>query len=248
MNIYNDSQATSATNYPTSATFTNIETQDVIIHNNLKITGATKGGIIICENTQNDIGELVLGPQDFVLAADQVSGLPIWRNNIIMNEIQTNQLKIPTIVQGDLLVGQNTSFMGRLPRGAVDTVLFSDGSNLGWLPRSAGNSFYENVGSANNIPLNTVGTIFNSNGLDLFAGKRYKFTISARILSQAATSFSLLINTFPIAVFNYVFNGDMSRTILYTAGSTGSVQIELTGSTDIVNSSILNFIITSEEF
>ncbi len=247
MNIYNDSQATSSTNYPTSATFTNIDTQDLIIRNGLRITGATKGGIVICENNLNDIGELVLGPQDFVLAADQVSGLPIWRNNIIMNEIQTNQLKIPTITRGDLLVGQNTSFMGRLPIGANDTVLFSNGTDVGWLSPNSRNSFYFNPGTNNNVPLNVIGIIFNSTTLTLIIGKRYKISVTARILSQGNTSFDLAFNGTSVAVFNYLNDNDMSRNILYTA-TTINVIINLNGTTNNANSSIYDFLVTAEEF
>jgi len=249
MNIYNDSQATSATNYPPAPTFTTIDTQNILVRNGLEITGATKGGILMCEDNLNNIGELVLGPQDYVMASDKLnSGLPIWTNALTLNAITTNQIKIPTVVQGDLLVGQNTNYLGRLPRGAVDTVLFSDGANLGWLPRSAGNSYYTNAGTANNIPVNVVGLIFNAIALDVFIGKRYKITVNARVLSQANTSFSLTFNGFAVSVFNYLWDNDMSRVFIYTAIATGFVQIQLTGSTNIVNSSILDFIITSEEF
>lgn len=249
MNIYYDSQSTSSTSYPTNPTFTTIDTQDVIIRNGLQISGATKGGILICENNLNDIGELVLAAQDFVLASDlNNTGLPIWRNNLNLNEIQTNQIKIPTVIQGDLLVGQNSNYLGRLPIGPVDTVLFSDGTNLGYLPRSAGNSYYSNAGTGNNIPLNTSGLIFNAIGLDFFVSKRYKLTISGRVQSQANTAFLLTFNGNNIASFSFNGDSDMSRTVIFTAFATGTTNIQLTGFANIVNSSILDFIITSEEF
>lgn len=248
MNIYYDSQSTSSTSYPTSAVFTNIDTQDVIIRNGLQITGLTKGGILIGENNLNDVGELVLGPQDFILASDATgSGLPIWRNNIVLNELQTNQIKIPTIARGDLLVGENTSFMGRLPIGANDTVLFSNGTDVGWLSPNSRNSYYFNAGTNNNVPFNVIGIVFNSTTLNLIIGKRYKITVSARILSLANTSFDLAFNGTSVAVFNYLYDNDMARTFLYTA-TTVNVIVNLNGQTNNANSSILDFLVTAEEF
>lgn len=249
MNIYNDSQATSSTNYPPAPTFTTIDTNNILISNGLEISGATKGGILICEDNLNNIGELVLAGQDFVLASDlNNTGLPIWRNNLTLNEVITNQIKIPTVTGGDLLVGQNSNYLGRLPIGPVDTVLFSDGTNLGYLPRSAGNSYYENAGTGNNIPLNVSNIIFNAIAMDFFIGKRYKITVSGRIQSQGSTVFQLLFNGTTIANFTYLWDNDMSRTVIYTSPGTGTVNLQLTGFANIVNSSILNFIVTSEEF
>lgn len=249
MNIYNDSNAVSQTSYPTNPIFTNIDTQDVIIRNNLQITGASLGGLIMCEDNLNNIGELVLGPQDFILASDKNNtSLPIWRNNISLNEIQTNQLKIPTIVQGDLLVGQNTNYLGRLPCGAFDTVLYSDGSNLGWLSTTSGNTFYNNAGVPNNITLNVLSVIYSVSALDFIAGKRYRINISGRVASQGTTGFILTFNGATIAVFNYIYDNDMSRTVIYNPAITGSVTLELQGLTNIVNSSIFDFCVTSEQF
>lgn len=248
MNIYNDSQSTSTTSYPPAPTFTTVDTQNVIIRNGLQITGATKGGVLICENTSNDIGELVLGPQDFVMASDlNNTGLPIWRNNLILNEITTNQIKIPGVVQGDLLVGQNTNYLGRLPIGSNDQVLFSNGTNIGWLSPNARNSYYYNAGTNNNVPFNVIGIVFNSTTLNLIIGKRYKITVSARISSLADTNFDLAFNGTSVAIFNYLFNNDMARTFLYTA-TTVNVIINLNGQTNNANSSIYDFLITAEEF
>lgn len=247
MNIYNNSQAQSESNYPPQITSTTIDTQDIIVRNGLQITGATKGDLLICEDNSNNIGGLQLGPNNYVLQADSASGLPIWRNFINVNEVQTVSLKIPGIVQGDLLVGQNTEFLGRLPCGANDTVLFSDGGQLGWLPRSAGNS-YVGVPGPTAIPLNTASNIISIFGLDLSAGKRFKLTVSGNVDSSANTNFVLSLNGSQIAGFSYVFNADMHRTIIYTAPVSGAVSVVVSAFSNTINSNLNNFLIVAEQF
>ena len=247
MNIYNDSQATSSANYPTSATFTNIETTNAIIHNSLAIDGLAKGSILIGEDNTNDVGALLLGLDKMVLCADTASGLPQWRNNITLDYIETNQIKIPTVIGGDLLVGQNSNFLARLPCGANNQVLYSNGTELGWQNKTAGNQYFYFPGSTGNIST-VYGVIVGGNGFNLTAGRQYKMTVSANIVTTAQANFLLFLGGTQITNFSYFTNADMSRTFLYTATGSGAINIELYGLSSAAGNSIYEFAIFGSEF
>ena len=243
MNIYNDSQFSSQASYPTTASFQNINTENIVISNSLSINGAQKGQILICEDNTNDIGGLDLGDQDFILCSDKNNtDLPIWRNDITVNKITTNLISNIGVQPGDLLVGDQITptNIARLPIGPNGYILFSNGVEPGWQSlQSLYSSFYF-PGSLNNVS-NVLSIIVGGNGLSLTAGQQYLATVSARVVLSGTAAFTLKLSSTPITTFNYSGSSDMSRSFLFTSPSAGAILIEVEGLTTSPPGSLLEF-------
>lgn len=242
MNIYNDSSTSNSASYPTSPNFTNIDTQNILIHNSLAISGLLKGQILIGEDNLNDVGGLNIGDQDMILCSDKNnSGLPEWRNDITVNKITTNLINNVGVVRGDLLVGDITAGnIARLPIGANGYQLYSNGTECGWQNPLDNYQYFYFAGSAANV--NTIlNPIVGGNGFNLTNGQRYLATVSARIVAAQPSEYVLKLEGSPITIFNYDGNSDMSRTFLFTSGSAGAILIEVDGLTTAGTASLLEF-------
>lgn len=243
MNIYNDSNST--TQYPANPIFQSIYTDGLSIKN------LQKGSILFGENNTEDVGALVLGPQDYVLQSDAANtGIPIWKNTVKLDYAEMNDLKLTGLVKGDLLVGgDDFPFVSRLPCGTNNQILYSNGVELGWQDKTVGNHYFYFAGGSNNIS-NVLGPVVGGNGFSLTSGRLYKMTLSAQLDSAVETVHQLWLNSVQVPNLFFLYDGraDMSKTFLYTAAASGALFIELRSATVSGTASIFDFRLFAEEY
>lgn len=144
-NIYNDSsevirQAGSSIN----GNFTNLTVQNLIAQNaaidnlnvdntaivsSLEITNLNNHNILTA-GVNGAINGLAIGNNNEVLISNGLNA--IWTNSLNINTLSTNTITIPTTVEGDLLVFDNSSQAQRLPIASSGKFLISDGVNPTW--------------------------------------------------------------------------------------------------------------------
>lgn len=144
-NIYNDtSEPIRESVDTTNGNFTNLTVQNLIAQNiavdNINSdTTAVFSSLALPNLSQNDlllvgvsgaVNGLTPGNNNDVLKT--LSGVPTWSNDLILNNLQTNTLKIPGTTGGDILTFTNTSEAQRLPIGSSGTFLISDGIQPSW--------------------------------------------------------------------------------------------------------------------
>lgn len=248
MNIYNNSTIGTNT-YPTNATFTSVETTSLQIDSTFIIQGAQKGGILVCEDNNNDIGQIDIGLQNMVLASDaNNTGLPIWTNSVTLNTGTFNGLNLVGVANGDLLVGSGTNSIGRLPIGLDDQVLFSNGTTVGWQSLSALNNYLFFAGSGGNIPTST-GVIYTNSSIGLTANRRYKISVAGQLTTTALVQLTVSIPSIFARNGTYDGDGDVSIMFIYIPASTGALTLQISGQVTPGNTATLSqTYITVEEF
>lgn len=248
MNIYNNSTAGTTASYPQNATFSTIETGTLQIDSTFIIQGATKGGLLVCEDNTNDIGQINLGDKNFLLASDKTAtDLPVWVNDITINKITSNLYNYVGITTGDLLVGEATGNLGRLPAGTADQVLFSDGTNLGWQSLTALNKFLQPTGTftLNDSPT----TAYTDNSLAVTAGRRYRIIFNCQINLTALTQLSFTLTGYHSRNGTYTATGDACAVFIFSVVSDGFLPIVVSGQASPGSTSVLSELsITLEEF
>lgn len=249
MNIYFDSSKSGSNNLPATGNFTNLETNTLLIHSELKIDGLNKGDILICGDNNNNIDGLLLGPNDYILSSNTTSSLPEWRNFIKnLSYIETNNIRMPSIGQGDLLLGLNTGYFGRLPANQPNSFLHSDGAGaVGWQSANF-NSQHLVIAGPTSIPQGLPVLVLSSNAFNLVIGRRYKFTVSAKINCNSVVVFNLGFAGVNQVNFGYSYSGDMHRTFLYTSAIDGPLLVELYGNSAGIGDTITDFQIFGENF
>jgi hypothetical protein len=249
MNIYFDSSIGGSQTLPPNSSFVNLETNELIVHSGIAIDGLNKGSILICENNTNDIGQLLLGPDNYILSSNTTTDLPEWRNYIkSLDYIETNNIKIPSLQQGDILLGLNTQFLGRLPANQPNSYLHSDGGGaVGWQSASF-NSQHLAIAGPTSIPQGLPVLVLSSNAFNLVIGRRYKFTVSAKINCNSVVVFNLGFSGVNQVNFGYSYSGDMHRTFLYTSAIDGPLLVELYGNSAGIGDTITDFQIFGENF
>lgn len=249
MNIYNDSSYSNLPTYPTQINATDIETTNLIVNNSLSLNNLQKGQILIGEDSSSDVGFLDLGLNNNVLCADTTSGLPQWRNFLTVENITTDEIFIPNLIKGDILTCAVNGSVARLPVGANETVLYSNGTECGWLPRNYQNAYNYIAGSLNNISV-TPATIIGVNHGSFINGLRYRISFNARILAYTDTILQVYINGVlqnDIGM-TYLCQGDVSRSFIWTSNFSGAINFEIYGSCSSGTCSLLNFYLFSELF
>lgn len=248
MNIYNNSTIGNNT-YPTNAVFTGIETSTLQVDSTFIIQGAQKGGILVCEDNNNDIGEINLGTQNMALVSDKNNtGLPIWTDSVTLNSATLNGLNLNGVLTGDLLVGSGGGAVGRLPIGTADYALFSNGSTVGWQSLTALNQYLTFAGSANNI-LQASNPIASSSSMTVTNGRRYKIHITGNLITSVPVSLSYSIAASVIETITFTGSNAVAITHIFTAASTGNLLVTLAGFTGVVTlATILNIKFIMSEF
>jgi hypothetical protein len=244
MNIYNSSTFGS-NSLPANVTFTNVQAGEVQISGGLAIQGASRGDILICENTTSDIGGLELGPQNYVLQAGAT--LPQWTNSINLNTATLNGLNLVGVQAEDLIVGSGGGNIGRLPIGAANQVLFSNGTEIGWQNLNALNQAYYSFGTSGNISDTT--TVLYSTTKNVIAGRRYRLTLNGQLTMIALTQITFEIPGVIGRNGTYSASGDVNVIIIWTANTTGSITLRVAGETTTGNTASLVAVnILCEEF
>jgi len=245
MNIYNDTQGAQSS-YPTNPIFNSVQ-----ITNSLTLNGLSKGDLLFVQDNTNDVAGLAVGDQDMVLTSDKNnSGIPEWKDTLKLNVVELNDLKITGLVQGDILCGGATvPFISRLPVGADNQILYSNGTEIGWQSKNVGKHAFYYAGSANNIS-SVLAPSVGGNGFSLTSGRLYKMTVSAQIDSAVETVHQLWLNSLqvPELFFLYDGNADMAKTFLYTSPIDGALFIELRSAAASGTASIYDFRMFAEEY
>lgn len=99
---------------PSTATFTSLETGGLVL------TGASHGDVLFI-GVSSQVEGLTIGPNNYVLVSNGTE--PAWSNTLVLNEVQTTELKIDGIQNGDIIIGQSDTSFARLPIGALGNVL-----------------------------------------------------------------------------------------------------------------------------
>lgn len=144
-NIFNDSaEPIREAGGTTSGNFTNLTVQNLIaenaaidnlnVDNSLITTGIQITGLsthsILTTNNDTTVNSLIHGNNNDVLTCNGLD--PVWTNSLILQNLQTNTLKIPTTLNGDILVFNGSSEAQRLGVGTSGQFLISDGTNPTW--------------------------------------------------------------------------------------------------------------------
>jgi hypothetical protein len=102
---------------------------ELTVTNNLRLTGANDG---LLEVVGSNVGDIPNGPIRYLLEIDQSNNRPAWTNNIKVDEVETNTIKINGTSRGDLLVMDNSNEASRLPVGSSGQILTSNGITPEW--------------------------------------------------------------------------------------------------------------------
>lgn len=144
-NIFNDSsQAIRESGGSTNGNFTNLTVQNLIAQNaaidnlnvdvsaivaSLEVTNLANHSIVTV-GSGGALNGLAVGSNNDVLISNGLDAL--WSNSLQLQNLQTNTLKIPTTLNGDLIVFNSSSQAQRLGVGTSGQFLISDGTNPTW--------------------------------------------------------------------------------------------------------------------
>ena len=106
-----------------------------VFTNSLNLAGASVGDILIIGSVSAGYGlvdTLTIGNNDDIMTV--IGGLPGWSNQVNVNRVVSNTLKINSTQRGDLLVVDASGDLARLPSGLSGQVLTATGLNndLNW--------------------------------------------------------------------------------------------------------------------
>lgn len=226
-NIYNDSseilrQATNSSN----ATYTNLVVQNLIAQNaaidnlnvdqtaivsSLEITNINNHNLLVA-GVNGAVNGLNIGNNNDILISNGTDAL--WSNSLVLQDLQTNTLKIPTTTTGDLLVFDNNSQAQKLSVGSSGQFFISDGVNPTWNdlpdPLIVGGLQINNNLEITNFPNRTI--ITDNTG----------FVVSERMMYSSGIA---TINTTPSQIYG-------SATWNFTQNAWYSVKVQVNCSTN----------------
>lgn len=102
---------------------------NLTVNQSLTLTGANQNELLIIGANSN-VQTFNNGPARSILEIDAATNRPAWTNNISIDFLTTNDVRINGLQRGDLLVSNdNTGLLDRLPRGPQGNVLVSDDNN-----------------------------------------------------------------------------------------------------------------------
>lgn len=248
MNIYNDS------NYsipqPTNATYNSITTNSIVI------PSATNGDVLFMNNQQ--VEGLAIGPQNYILQSSGAA--PQWSNSLVINTLETTDLKIPGTSPGDLFTVDANNFFERVPKGALGSILMCQSNQFQWELYNSGKaffignllqseaSFHISNNSYSNIPItNTLLFSFNT---PVIQNRSYKMTITGR--QNSIDQGQYLLNIGATTYCSWVLTGDadLARTFIYNhTTASGFVAVDFYGQATVsLNNSIVQLNFISEPF
>lgn len=241
-NIYNDSsEPIREAGGSTNGNFTNLTVQNLVAENaaidnlnidnslitaGLQITSIPNGDILVAGMSGN-INGLAPGANHDVLTSTGTQ--PQWVNSLILQNLQTNTLSIPTTLNGDILVFNGSSQGQRLGVGSSGQFLISDGVNPTW----------------NNLPnpLIVGGLQVNGNIQTLFTNSTLITDNSGFVVSEQPqfTSGSSGLTTTPTQIYG-------AATWQMTSGAWYSIKVQINTTTStafhgniMINSSTIGY-------
>lgn len=145
MNIYNDSsEPIREAGGTMNGNFTNLTVQNFIAQNaaidnlnvdqtavlsSVEITNVANHSILTA-GVNGSVNGLLPGANKEILVSNGLDAL--WTNSLTLQDLQTNTLKIPGTVTGDILVFDSQQQAQRLAVGASGKFMISDGTNPTW--------------------------------------------------------------------------------------------------------------------
>lgn len=112
-----------------NAAIDNLNVDVSLITTGLKITGITDHSILTA-GVGGVVNGLLPGSNNDVLVSNGLDAL--WVNSLILQNLQTNTLTIPTTLNGDIIIFNSSSQAQRLGVGSSGQFLISDGTNPTW--------------------------------------------------------------------------------------------------------------------
>lgn len=227
-NIYNESGFSSNQNIETSQIVTDtIQTNEIIIPNSHK-------GDILFIGDSNTVEGLLIGNQDDVLCSDKDNtGLPIYKNDLNLNTVTCNDIKINGLQTGDLIVGITNNFVDRLAIGPSGYILTSNGSQVQWNPIS--------------LPFNNAMLFVNGSGLIYGERASYGLSPAPITFTTSTTIFSLNVTTvntrnYKVSIsFNNIISGGGQNSYSLNISGIGTFLTYVTANTSSQENIILPF-------
>lgn len=103
-----------------------LQVNNLTVNQQLKLNGADPNELLITDADSNVV-TFNNGPDRYLLEIDAATHTPKWTNNISIDAVTTNELRINNLQTGDLLVANEgpsvDGYLERLPIGFNDTVL-----------------------------------------------------------------------------------------------------------------------------
>lgn len=227
-----------------------MEVNDLTVNQDLKLNGADTDCLLKTDSNSNVV-TFNNGPARYLIEVDGTTLKPEWTNNIKVDEIETNTIKINNTAQADILViGDNLGNVERLVRGPNNYILCSDDNTFGLNYKSIydliniptgqvftdvnGRFFSEKAFTDQYIP----GTSITGNALTnlriinapIIAGRKYKLTYN--FLTQQPDGetiyFANITGIGQVKTFNNTSLKSIDTMIhFFTAPSSGSFQFTL---------------------
>ena len=225
-----------------------VTTNDLIINNSVQ------GDILFVDN--NQINGLAIGANNYVLQSNNSS--PQWTNDLTLNTITLNDLKINGTVQNDILTIDSNQFIERIPIGPLGSILTSYGTSLQYALYSDGRAlFYGNqlqsemaqTFSANQINLTAnVRTTYINTNFTVYNGRKYKVSFYC-FIQQAGSSTFFVTTNLTEKLFSSTGNQTLNWKYIYTANATGLINFKLEAvTTDFVNNILFDPLVLFEPF
>lgn len=171
---------------------------DLTVNQSLTLTGANPNNFLITDN-DSKIQTFPNGNDRYLIEIDSATHIPSWTNNISIDEITTNTIKINSTTKGDILViGDHLNNVDQLARGLNNQCLISDNGTLGLR--------WEYVSNLLNV---SNGILFGNNSNQLYSESPFTYYIAS------STSFTTTVPIVNITInvisgrrykltFNYV--------------------------------------------
>lgn len=112
-----------------NAAIDNLNVDNTAVLSSLEISNLNNHNLLVA-GINGAINGLAIGNNNEVLISDGLDA--VWSNSLTVNTLTTNSLTIPSTVEGDILVFNNSSEAQRLVVGASGQFLISDGVNPTW--------------------------------------------------------------------------------------------------------------------
>jgi len=118
-------------NYDVISGQNNLNVNTLTINQDLTLTGAPINSLLITDPNSNVIA-FTNGPANYILAIDPLLIKPSWTNDIIVDRVQTNSMKIFGTQEGDILQVSNGD-IARVAIGTTGQILtVGDTNNVQW--------------------------------------------------------------------------------------------------------------------
>lgn len=149
-----------------------LEVNILRVNTNLCLTGLNVGSLLTNTDDGDDcINELTVGPANYLLSVDPSILQPRYTNNIDIDFVTTNELKINGTIEGDLLQVDAGGNIGRTALGSSGTILTSNGTVAEWQPLVLPDPLVLNDLQINNSLVNNGSVTYNNTNNITYTGQ-----------------------------------------------------------------------------